>query len=225
VFSQVSLSLTFVFFPISLVRVYFNRKISATVGAFLSFNECRLDLIRKLMFPLFQSAAFTGWMQMSAPNVALYAVTIMAQPSFEEENPDINQYQRLHRRYYLPFMSFLFGLCLLGAVASVHSLVVRWSEFRKLPFSPAHAAFCAPSLSHCNAVQAYRAAVMSFSGLPNKSHYLRLLYSYWIVVLVGATATTLCISTMFLFSLPKWTHFDLVRGVGRQIVAPLSLRL
>jgi hypothetical protein len=31
-YSQVSLSLAFVFFPISLIRVYFNRKISATVG-------------------------------------------------------------------------------------------------------------------------------------------------------------------------------------------------
>jgi hypothetical protein len=148
---------------------------------------------------------------MSAPNVALYAVTIMAQPSFEEENPDINQYQRLHRKYYLPFMSFLFGLCLLGAAASIHSLVVRWHDFRKLPFSPAHAAFCAPSLSHCNAVQAYRAAVLSFSGLPNKSYYLQLLYSYWIVVLIASTATTLVIATRFLYSLPKWTHFDLVK--------------
>jgi hypothetical protein len=152
-------------------------------------------------------------MQMSAPNVALYAVTIMAQPSFEEENPDINQYQRLHRKYYLPFMSFLFGLCLLGAVASIHSLVVRWHDFRKLPFSPAHAAFCSPSLSHCNAVQAYRAAVLSFSGLPSKSYYLQLLYSYWIVVLIGSTLTTLLIATRFLCSLPKWTHFDLVRTV------------
>jgi hypothetical protein len=150
-------------------------------------------------------------MQMSAPNVALYAVTIMAQPSFEEENPDINQYQRLHRKYYLPFMSFLFGLCLLGAAASIHSLVVRWHDFRKLPFSPAHAAFCAPSLSHCNAVQAYRAAVLSFSGLSNKSYYLQLLYSYWIVVLIGSTVTTLLIATRFLYSLPKWTHFDLVK--------------
>lgn len=147
---------------------------------------------------------------MSAPNVALYAVTIMAQPSFEEENPDINRFQRLHRLYYLPFMTFLFFLCMLGAMASVHSLIVRWHDFRKLPFSPAHAAFCAPSLSHCNAVQAFRAAVLSFSGLSSKSLYLRVLFIYWLIVLIVSTFTTMCISTWFLFSLPKWTHFDLV---------------
>lgn len=58
---QISLSLNFFFFPVSLIRVAVNRKISATVG----------------------------WMQMSAPNVSLYAMTLMAQPSFEEEHPDI----------------------------------------------------------------------------------------------------------------------------------------
>ena len=149
---------------------------------------------------------------MSAPNVALYAVTIMAQPSFEEENPDINHFQRLHRRYYLPFMTFLFGLCLLGAIASVHSIIVRWKDFQKLPFSPAHAAFCAPSLSHCNAVQAFRAAVLSFSGLPVKSPYLALLYTYWLIVLIGGTCVTVVIATKFLMALPEWTHFDLVRA-------------
>lgn len=108
-----------------------------------------------------------GWMQMSAPNVSLYALTIMAQPSFEEEHPDINEFQRMHRmgmlslhirrietdlfvaqpKVYLPCMHVLFALCLIGMVASVSSLIVRWEEFRKIPFSPAHAAFCAPCLS------------------------------------------------------------------------------
>lgn len=147
---------------------------------------------------------------MSAPNVALYAVTIMAQPSFEEENPDINHFQRLHRRFYLPTMTFLFGLCLLGAAASVFSLSVRWRDHRKLPFSHAHSAFCAPALSHANAIQAYRAAVLSFSGLPARSPLLAVLYAYWLSVLMSGTFVTVVIATKYLMSLPKWTHFDLV---------------
>jgi hypothetical protein len=59
----ISLSLNFFFFPISLIRVALNEKISATVA----------------------------YMQMSAPAISLYALTIMAQPSFEQEKPDINR--------------------------------------------------------------------------------------------------------------------------------------
>jgi len=92
-------------------------------------------------------------MQMSAPNVSLYALTIMAQPSFMEENPDVNGFQKLHRRVYLPCMHVLFSLCLLGMAASVTSLIVRWKEFKKQPFSPAYSAFLCPTLSHANAVQ------------------------------------------------------------------------
>ena len=62
----ISLSLNFFFFPISLIRVVMNEKISATVG----------------------------YMQMSAPAISLYALTIMAQPSFEQEKPDINRWVR-----------------------------------------------------------------------------------------------------------------------------------
>ena len=73
-------------------------------------------------------SATVGWMQMSAPNVSLYALTIMAQPSFEEEHPDVTQFQRMHRMIYLPCMHFLFGLCILGILASVVSLIVRWKD-------------------------------------------------------------------------------------------------
>jgi hypothetical protein len=162
-------------------------------------------------------------MQMSAPDVALYAVTIMAQPSFQEENPDINHFQHLHRRFYLPFMTFLFGLCLIGAFASVYSLVVRWNEHFKLPFSHAHSAFCAPALSHANAVQAYRAALQSFSGLSPTSNTLSVLYAYWLVTLVGGTCLTLYISTKYLLSLPKWTHFDIVRNFIAPVVTQVYL--
>lgn len=163
---------------------------------------------------------------MSAPNVSLYALTIMAQPSFEEEQPDINAFQRVHRMgtylvflgstltqllpVYLPVMHFLFFLCILGMTASVYSLVARWKEFRGLRFSPAHAAFCAPCLSHANAVQAYRAAVKSFSDIPKGSTFHLGLYCYWIFVLGGGTCVTLYVAGRYLLSLPSWTHIDVV---------------
>lgn len=145
---------------------------------------------------------------MSAPSVSLYALTLMAQPSFEEEHPDINRFQKMHRLVYLPCMHFLFGLCVIGMLASVTSLMVRWSSFRKFPFSPAHAAFCVPTLCHANALQAYRAALNSFSEIPANHPFLIFVYVYWVTFLVGGTITTLIISTKFILSLPKWTHID-----------------
>jgi hypothetical protein len=163
--------LNFFFFPISLIRVALNKKISATVA----------------------------WMQMSAPNVSLYALTIMAQPSFQEEHPDINDFQRVHRQLYLPCMHFLFALALVGMLASLSSLWVRWNDFKKLPFSPAHAAFCVPTLSHANAIQAYRGSLDSFSTLPAGSPFRVCLYTYWVLVLAAGTIVTCWISVKFLY--------------------------
>lgn len=118
------------------------------------------------------------------------------------------KFEVVHRLVYLPCMHILFALCILGMCASLHSLVVRWREFRKLPFSPAHAAFCVPTLSHANAVQAYRAAVNSFSDIPAGSPFKVCLYTYWVIVLAGGTIVTLWVGTMFLLRLPAWTHID-----------------
>lgn len=147
-------------------------------------------------------------MQMSAPNISLYALTIMAQPSFEEEHPDVTHFQKVHRMVYLPCMHFLFALCLVGMLASVVSLITRWKEFRKLQFSPAHVAFCCPTLSHANAIQAYRGAINSFGYLPPHSPFKIAIYVYWLFFLALGTVLTLTISTMFIYSLPKWTHID-----------------
>jgi hypothetical protein len=179
-FQKISLSLNFLLFPVSLVRVLFNNKISAPVS----------------------------WMQMSAPDISLYALTIMGQPSFEEELPDINNFQKVHRMVYLPIMHFLFVLCIIGMAASLHGLRARWKEFRKLRFSPAHAAFCAPTLSHANAVQAYRAAINSFSNFPPDGLFRKCLYTYWITVLMCGTILTVYITIRFLINLPEWTHID-----------------
>lgn len=175
-----SLTFMFFFFPISLIRVTLNEKISAPVG----------------------------WMQMSAPAIALYSLTIMAQPTFKEEHPDITSFQRVHRMIYLPCMHFLFVLSVIGFLSSVQSLCVRWNDFRKKPFSPAHAAFCFPTLSHANSIQAYRAAVNSFSDIPNGSPLKVALYVYWVTVLIGGSAATCWITAKFLYCLPSWTHID-----------------
>jgi len=103
-------------------------------------------------------------------------------------------------------MHFLFGLCLIGMIASICSLVVRWEDFKRTPFSPAHVAFCCPTLSHANAVQAYRASLISFSTLPLHSPFRTAIYFYWAFFLVAGTILTITISSMFLYNLPKWTH-------------------
>ena len=102
----ISLSLNLCFFPISLIRVVANKKISATVA----------------------------WMQMSAPAVSLYALTIMAQPSFEEEQPDVTNFQRIHRMIYLPCMHVMCALSLIGMAASLQSLYDRWNDFKRKEF-------------------------------------------------------------------------------------------
>ena len=149
------------------------------------------------------------WIQMSAPAVALYALTIMAQPAFEEEHPDMTQFQRIHRRIYMPVMHFLFLNSLIGVMSSVQGLFSRWESFSKKEFSPAHAAFCFPTLAHANAVQAYRGAIDSFSNITPGSSLKIAIYSYWVIVLVGGTIATLIITTKFFSRLPSWTQVDI----------------
>lgn len=178
---QVSLTANFFFFPISLIRVAVNDKISAPVG----------------------------WMQMSAPAISLYALTIMAQPSFAEEHPDVTRFQRIHRIIYLPCMHIMASLSILGFVASCHSLWRRWGDFKRREFSPAHAAFCFPVLSHANALQAYRGSIISFSEIQPRSWRMITLYVYWITVLFLGTIATFWITAKFLYCLPRWTDLDL----------------
>ncbi len=146
---------------------------------------------------------------MSAPAISLYALTIMAQPSFAEEHPDITRFQRIHRMIYLPCMHIMAALSILGFMASCHSLWRRWDDFKKREFSPAHAAFCFPVLSHANALQAYRGSIISFSDIHPRSWRMSVLYAYWFLVLLGGTVATLWITAQFLYCLPRWTNLDL----------------
>ena len=176
----ISLTLNCFIFPISLIRVALNHKISAPVG----------------------------WIQMSAPAIALYALTIMAQPSFEEEQPDVTNFQRVHRMVYLPCMHGLFFLSILGALSSFQSLWIRWGKIHTTRFSPAHAAFCFPSLAHANSIQAYRGAIDAFADYPPDSFVNVAIYAYWVFVLIASTITTLIITIKFLLKLPEWTQID-----------------
>jgi hypothetical protein len=133
----------------------------------------------------------------------------MAQPSFEEEHPDVTAFQRVHRMVYLPLMHFLFSVVIIGIIASACGLIRRWNEFKRKPFSPAHAAFCCPTLSHANAIQAYRDALNSFSGFRAHHPYLIFLYIYWVAILSIGTVLALTISSKFFASLPAWTQFDI----------------
>jgi len=177
-----SLSLGFFFFPISLFRVALNKKISAPVA----------------------------WIQMSAPAVSLYALTIMAQPSFKEEHPDITQFQRVHRLIYMPCMHFLFIMAIVGAISSVQGLKTRWTTFSNKAFSPAHAAFCFPALAHVNAIQAYRGAVDTFSEIGPKSTFKIALDTYWFSTLILSTIASIIITAKFFYMLPSWTLMDVL---------------
>ena len=178
-----SLGFNIIFFPVSVIRVFVNEKISATV--------C--------------------WIQMSAPAISLYALTIMAQPSFEEEQPDVSTFDRIHRAVYLPVMHMMFVLAIIGVISGVHSLWVRWPKMKSQSFSPAFAAFPFPLLAQVNAIQAYRGAVENFSNPPVIFKFV--LFVYWLFMLLVGTLVTVIISGMYLYYLPRWTNVDLTDEV------------
>jgi len=99
-----SLTLNFFFFPIRCDWNYFFKLPldqlcrfvvdSISLLILLSISLIRVALNRKI-------SATVGWMQMSAPSISLYALTIMAQPSFEEEHPDVTHFQKVHRMIYM----------------------------------------------------------------------------------------------------------------------------
>jgi hypothetical protein len=188
---KLCLSFFFGLYFISLVRVAFNRKIGAPV--------C--------------------WIQLSAPSIALYAATIMAQPSAAQivllkksENASIWHYH-LMQTYYLPFQHFMFTLCLVGMACSLYSLWVRWDGLKEKPFSPAHLAFCFPTLSHTNAIQAYRGCINSFSEIPRNSIFHLALYVYWIICLIGGSIVLLTFTFKAAERLPEWTNISTVGEV------------
>jgi hypothetical protein len=69
-------------------------------------------------------------------------------------------------------------------------------------------AFCFPTLSHTNAVQAYRGAVNALSRSPPDSPFKVGLYWYWVAFLLGGTVLNLVFTYMYVRRLPQWTKLD-----------------
>lgn len=177
----ITLMLTFLYYPISLIRVALNEKMSATI--------C--------------------WMNMICPAVSLYSLAIIMEPAFQQERPDISHFQTVQRSIYLPSMTCLFGLCVIGMASSVHGLVVRWKQISREEFSPAHAAYSFPLLMHAVAVQSYRSSLDFFADAdavgPAPKAALRV---YWTILAVAGTVIALVCIVTYLAFLLSWTDVD-----------------
>lgn len=165
----------------SLIRVALNKKMSATI--------C--------------------WMQMICPAISLYSLAIVMQPSFKEERPDISHFQTMQRTVYLPSMTCLFGLCVIGMISSLHGLAVRWKQIQKEEFTPAHAAYSFPLLMHALAVQAYRSSLGFFFETGEVNPTLNfVLEVYWIVLVTAGTFVAVLCLIMYLSFLPSWINVN-----------------
>mmetsp|Transcript_19164 Transcript_19164/g.39503 ORF Transcript_19164/g.39503 Transcript_19164/m.39503 type:complete len:1319 (-) Transcript_19164:1318-5274(-) len=174
----ITLMLTFLYFPISLIRVALNtEKMSSTI--------C--------------------WMQMICPAISLYALSIIIQPSFFSETPDITHFQALQRTVYLPCMTSLFVLSVVGMLSSVHGVIMRWSQICQEEFSPAHAAYSFPLLVHALAVQSFRSGLDFFGGPGVSLTFKSVLHAYWVFLVVAGTLVALICIVTYLAFLPFWT--------------------
>ena len=80
------------------------------------------------------------FIQLSAPSITLYAMTIMSQPShyremiLEQDERMMEHFILIHRRFYLPVMHFMFALSLIGMASILHALYRRYSTFIQKEF-------------------------------------------------------------------------------------------
>ncbi|CAB9507164.1 expressed unknown protein [Seminavis robusta] len=159
-------------------------------------------------------AAPICWFMLSAPSITLYAVTLMAQPAEADEvamanNPELKgHFVDFLQSYYLPLHHFLFACSLIGVCSAIHGVLSRWEKFKEKPFSPAHVAFCAPTLSHTNAIQSYRASIEALSSFPPHGWFRTAIDIYWCTFLFTGTIVNLIFTYKFLRRLPEWTKVD-----------------
>ncbi|KAL3779983.1 hypothetical protein HJC23_007082 [Cyclotella cryptica] len=173
----ITLMLTLLYFPISLIRVALSEKMSATVS----------------------------YIQMMCPAVSLHSLAIIMEPSFREERPDISHFQALQRSIYLPSLSFLFTLCIIGMISSIHGIIIRMNQISREEFSPAHAAYSFPLLMHALAVQSYRSGLDFFAGAAANPTLKSALHLYFVfLVLTGTFVAVVCI-ILYIAFLPNWT--------------------
>jgi len=174
-------------FFVSVTRVYLNHKIAAPV--------C--------------------WIQLSAPSITLYALTLISQPTrheellFETSLEAKQHYHHLLTTYFLPSQHFFMVLTMVGLISAVHSLYVRWPTFKTKAFSPAHVAFCFPTLSHTNAIQAYRGSLNAYSTMPPDCLFKRILFGYWCFFLFTGTILNILFTIKYIVRIPEWTRPDL----------------
>lgn len=146
-FSLVAFSM---FYIVSLYRIHTNEKISLPV--------C--------------------WVQLSGPAVVLYGFTIFSQPGSFNDNSALiipenkERFIRVHLEYYMPVLNVLFAFCMISMASSLYLLRARWKIFKEKQFSPAHVSFCAPLMTHANAIQAYISSLNLFSPLPPGSMFM-----------------------------------------------------
>jgi hypothetical protein len=172
--SGLSLLAFIMFYFVSLFRIHTNEKISVPV--------C--------------------WAQLSGPAVVLYGFTIFSQPGSREDELALTQlennehFYRIHHLYYMPVMHVLFALCMVSMASSLYLLRARWESFRGKEFSPAHVGFCAPLVSHANALQTYRLSLNGFSspssGKPFKARSFESLL-FWVCCCVTFVLTFFCL--------------------------------
>jgi hypothetical protein len=160
-------------------------------------------------------AAPVCWIQLSAPSITLYALTLVSQPTRRQElieKASLEAKESHHLflvTYFMPLQHFFMCLMMVGLVSAVHSLYIRWPTFKDKPFSPAHVAFCFPTLSHTNAIQAYRASLLSLSPLPPGSLFPKILFVYWCCFLVCGTILNVWFTIKYVVRIPEWTKPDL----------------
>merc|ERR1712232_1103782 len=123
---------------------------------------------------------------------------------------DITTWKNIHVELYMPFVTLIFFMAVAGMFTSVYSLYVRWDHITQKGFSPAHVAFCFPTLNHANMCQAYRSGVDAFMSdvIPPGSFIKILLYCYWCTVLFCGTIATFVITAKFVAHLPEWVFID-----------------
>lgn len=105
-------------------------------------------------------------------------------------------------------MNVMFAFCMVSMVSSLYLVKTRWKSFRDKEFSPAHVSFCAPTVAHANAMQAYRSSLQKFSPNPPGTVFKLLLYNYWTLVMICGTVLTFVLTSKFLAHLPSWCQID-----------------
>lgn len=129
----------------------------------------------------------------------------MEEMTFATSAWDKLQYQHFLKIYFLPSQHFFMALTMIGLVSAIHSLWVRWPAFKTKPFSPAHVAFCFPTLSHTNAIQAYRASLNAYSSIAQDHPFQKLLFGYWCLFLVAGTILNVVFTVKYVLKIPEWT--------------------